>query len=420
MIKNMNRQDLKKYQLPDEPGVYLFKKGRTILYVGKATSLRDRVKSYFSKDLILTRGPKVLKMVDEATLIDWQATDSVLEALILEANLIKKYEPKANTDGKDDKSFNFVVITNEDFPIVKTERGKKLLASQVGYKYIFGPYPHGAELKEALKIIQKIFPYRDEKCLSRRSSGGGCFNYQIGLCPGTCVGKVSKKDYAKVIRSIRLFFEGKKDRLIDNLTAHMNRLAKARQFEEAGEFKKKIFALRHIQDVALLKQSSSVKSLAAENPLKTNFRIESYDVSHISGREAVGVMVVMIDGELSRKDYRKFKLHHRADDLENLREMLERRLKHLKPAAGETGWVSPDLIVVDGGNLQQGVFREVLQDWGLVIPIVAVTKDAKHRPREIKGRADIVRDYHREIISINQETHRFAVSFHRRRRDSVL
>jgi excinuclease ABC subunit C len=429
----MRKTDLKKLKLPDAPGVYFFfrqtqdkPKSREIIYIGKATSLRDRVRSYFSSDLALNRGPKIAKMVEDSTGLDWQETDSVLEALILEANLIKKYQPKANTDGKDDKSFNFVVITDEDFPVVKTERGKLLLNNKNKYKYVFGPYPHGAELKEALKIIRRIFPYRDEKChpYSGKTSGSKskdivkakpCFNYQIGLCPGTCVGAISKQNYAKVIRSICLVFEGKKEKLIKDLTRHMNRLAKALKFEEAAEFKKKIFALQHIQDVALLKDRSSIGFNT-----ETKFRIESYDIAHISGKYTVGAMAVMEEGEFKRSDYRKFKIKVESqtnsteiNDSKYLAQILERRMKHNE-------WPMPDLIVVDGGTAQINAAEKVLKSFKLKIPVVGVIKDDKHKARKLKGQSKIIHDYFHDIVRLNEETHRFVLAYHRQLRDRVI
>ncbi|MEI6494675.1 MAG: hypothetical protein WCO03_01275 [bacterium] len=439
----MLKADLKKYKLPDTPGVYFFKKGKKVIYIGKATSLKDRVKSYFSPDLILTRGPKIIKMVEKATSLDWQEEDSVLEALILEANLIKKHQPHANTDGKDDKSFNFVVITNEDFPVVKTERGKALLVNDnsklkiLNFKFVFGPYPHGTELKEALKIIRRIFPFRDEKCAMGKNKP--CFNYQIGLCPGTCIDVVSKKDYAKVIRSTRLVFEGKKEQLIKDLTRHMNRLAKALKFEEAVGFKKKIFALQHIQDVALIKNKSL--DFARDNSGRS-FRIESYDIAHISGKHTVGAMIVMEDGEFKKSDYRKFKVaiggyanasfisgprkqspdreknftgsaSAEINDSKYLAQILERRLNHSE-------WPMPDLIVVDGSTAQINAAEKVLKSFKLQIPVVGVVKDEKHKARELKGESKIIHDYHHDIIRLNEETHRFVLAYHRQRRDRVV
>ena len=206
--------------LPDAPGVYFFKKGKKILYIGKATSLKDRVKSYFARDILLTRGPLIKKMLEEANKIEFVQTDSVLEALILEAHEIKRYQPVFNSKEKDDKSYNFVTFTKEDFPKVIVTRGSGT----------YGPFPHGGELKEALKIIRKIFPYRDGKC---KLAGKPCFNAQIGLCPGPCAGWISKKDYRKIIRHLKLFFEAKKPRLIKSIEKEMGTLARLHKFEEA-------------------------------------------------------------------------------------------------------------------------------------------------------------------------------------------
>jgi len=178
----MQSQALKNYKLPDNPGVYKFIKGKELLYIGKATSLKDRVKSYFSGDILETRGPKIDLMLKEANKLEWQETGSVLEALLLEAALIKKHQPPYNTREKDDKSYWYVVITKEDFPIVKLIRGRSLVTgnklqvsgNKSGSKftnyqlpatsYQFGPFPHATEIKEALKIIRRIFTYRDERC----------------------------------------------------------------------------------------------------------------------------------------------------------------------------------------------------------------------------------------------------------------
>ena len=184
MIKS---QALKINQFPNSPGVYLFKQNSHILYVGKATSLKDRVKSYLSKELVSTRGPLIMDMVFKANKIDYIKTNSVLEALILEANLIKKFQPKYNTKEKDNRSFNYVVITKEDFPrvlIVREREVEKGLAYKIKDK--FGPYTNSTQLTQALKIIRRIFPFRD-KCTP--ISTKPCFNKQIGLCPGICDGR---------------------------------------------------------------------------------------------------------------------------------------------------------------------------------------------------------------------------------------
>ena len=261
----MNSQALKKAKLPNAPGVYFFlgtpklrKDGSKILYVGKATSLKDRVKSYFSKDLMKMRGPLIVKMVEEARSVSFLQTDSVLEALILEASEIKKHLPDYNTLEKDNTSFNYVVMTKEKFPRVLVVRGRNLGVDENEYEKVYGPFPHGSELREALRIIRKIFPYRD-KC--NPESGRPCFNAQLGLCPGVCSGVCSEKEYARILRHLKLFFEGKKRELIKILEREMKTAVKGQRFESAGEIKKTIFALTHIQDVALMKRVNPRREL---------------------------------------------------------------------------------------------------------------------------------------------------------------
>jgi len=266
----MNSQQVKKMGLPDKPGVYFFKMGDKILYIGKATSLADRVKSYFSKDLINTRGPALLDMTVRADKIEWQETDSVLEALILEANLIKKYKPKYNTKEKDNKSFNYVCITDDKLPKVLIIRGRGLNKKE--YTKVYGPFPNGQQLKEAMKIIRRIFPYFDNDSNKKNNRE---FYKQLGLVPDIITASQKHQNsshlpsfsdadknfdvfvaqYKNNIKNLKLFFEGKKKSVISNLKKEMTLFASKKEFEKAGEIKKRIFALDHINDVALIKDN---------------------------------------------------------------------------------------------------------------------------------------------------------------------
>jgi excinuclease ABC subunit C len=410
-------------KLPDAPGVYFFLgSNKEILYIGKATSLRDRVRSYFGPDLIQTRGRLLVDMVSLADTIDFTQTDSVLEALLLEANLIKTHHPKYNTKEKDNKSYNYVVFTNEDFPKILTVRGRTLLTDdeKVGgkkkYKYIFGPFPHGSQLKEAVKIIRRIFPYSDDKCTP--NVGRPCFNRQIGLCAGVCTGEISKAEYGEHISNLKLFFEGKKKTLLKNLEKQMKEYSDKQEFEKAGEISKTIFALNHIQDIALLKSENKIVSESAGGLVEESdhaFRIEAYDVAHSSGKHVVGVMTVVEDGEPKKSDYRKFKikLNPGVNDTAALKEILRRRLGHLE-------WQMPDLIVVDGAQAQLNAAQEVLKERGLTINLVSVVKDERHKPRDIMGDSKLAENYKNLIIIANSEAHRFAVSYHRNRRDRIV
>lgn len=414
----MNSQDFKKAQLPDEPGVYLFKKNTSVLYIGKATSLKDRVKSYFSNDLIATRSPLLVDMLFQADKIDFIKTDSVLEALILESNLIKKYQPKYNTKEKDDKSYNYVVITKDDFPRVLVIRGRELAGGKrsnlenskrfelekPAYQSIFGPFTNGTQLKEALKIVRKIFPFLDKYT---KEDAGYKFYKEIGLVPDVSSNE-AKKDYAKNIKNILLFFEGKKINIIKNLEKEMKILAKNQEFEKADKIKKTIFALNHIQDVALIKE----ESLNSQNG--SEFRIEAYDVAHISGTNTVGVMVVVENGLVNKAEYRKFRINESIqNDTAGLSEILRRRLNHPE-------WNMPKIIVVDGSVAQKNIAEKVLREFGIEIPIIAVTKDERHRPKMLQGREDIINKYESEILLANSEAHRFAIKYHREKRGKII
>jgi excinuclease ABC subunit C len=389
-------------KMPDTPGVYFFlDKNKKVLYIGKATSLRDRVRSYFAPDLLVTRGPLLTSMLARARSIDWRQTDSVLEALILEANLIHNYKPKHNTDLKDDKSWNYVAITKEDYPRVLVVRGRELTLETIKPLYQFGPFPHGLQLREAMKLIRKIFPYRDT-CVP--NSGKACFNAHIGLCPGVCTGIISKEEYRKIIRHIALLFQGKKKQLIKMLEREMRAAAKAENFEEAARLRAQVFALNHIQDISLIKEEY-------KKP-KIDFgfsRIEAYDVAHLRGSGNVGVMTVVEEGVAKRGEYRKFRIRQAApgDDTSALREIISRRLGHDE-------WPMPRIIAVDGGTAQINAAERVLKEYGVAIPVVGVVKDEKHRPRDIRGNRDLIKGRERDILLANAEAHRFAIGYHRK------
>ena len=406
----------KKNRLPEVPGVYFFLDAKKrLLYIGKATSLRDRAKSYFTQGLGGMRGPKIVLMLERTRFIAYQRTDSVLEALILEVSLIKAHQPPYNTDAKDDKSYQHVVITRERFPRVLLVRGRDIEQQKFTgpAKYIFGPFPSGSALREALKIIRKLFPYRDrctpyaELSLKQQAKARPCFSAQIGLCPGVCMGSVSAREYGRTINHIRLFFEGRKHMIIRGLEREMQTAAKHLAFERAGDIKKTIFGLRHIQDMALLKDD---QQLTVSSQQKT-MRIEAYDVAHLGGDASVGVMVTIQGGKPDKESYRKFILRgaHNGNDLSALEEILKRRLKHSE-------WTFPEIIVVDGALLQYDVAAEVLRSFGLTIPIVGVVKNAKHQPERLIGEEALTKRFKKEILLANSEAHRFAITFHRKRR----
>lgn len=405
----MIKEYLIKKKLPDTPGVYFFLgPKKEILYIGKATSLRDRVKSYFAKDLSETRGVQIVQMVEDAVSLDWRETDSVLEALLLEANLIKTHKPRYNTREKDDKSFNYVIITGEDFPRVLTVRGKELpiAFSDKDIKYEFGPFPQGMLLKEALLLIRKIFPFYDTKRpvteLVKKKDAKVRFNRSIGLYPDDAT---SKEEYARTIQHIKFLFEGKKKELVKSLEKEMRDYAQAQEFELAEKRKRQLFALTHIRDVSLLKRERSATAKDG-----TGFRIEAYDIAHMAGDEMVGVMTVVEDGQPQKSEYRKFIVNNftASNDTGALKEILRRRFGH-------TEWPLPKLIVVDGGKAQIHAAENVLGEFGFVIPVASVLKDDHHKPKEILGKQIFRTKYGYDILLANAEAHRFAITFHRKK-----
>lgn len=420
----MKSQDLQKLKIPENPGVYFFYNDKNLLYIGKATSLRSRVKSYFSKDLIVTRGPLILDMIVQANKLKWQETDSVLEALILEASLIKKYQPKYNTKEKDNKSFNYVCITSEELPQVLVVRGRnvKKEISSKKYQATYGPFPNGLQLRDAMKIVRRIFPYIDAQSAKRDNFE---FYRQLGLTPDVSRKKsfrkvlgvtspdhsensfsASRKEYKKNINNLKLFFEGKKKKILQNFKKEMMFFAKKKEFEKAGEIKKRIFALEHINDVALIKDDLK------DSPQGPKvFRIEAYDIAHMSGKNMVGVMTVIEDGEVAKQEYKKFiiKTQTGSNDTGALEEVLSRRLRHIE-------WGLPNLVVVDGSTAQMNVVKRVLNRYQFDIPTVAVVKDDRHKAKAIVGDEVIIKIHKKSILLSNSEAHRFGIAFHKKKR----
>jgi excinuclease ABC subunit C len=307
---------------------------------------------------------------------------------------------------------------------------------------VYGPFPSGANLAEALKLVRKIFPFRDTcspaqtrevesstdetQTLSKKSTlhksnhvrvsaGKPCFNHQIGLCPGVCVGEISTVDYRERIKEIQLFFEGKKRALLARLQKLMLAHAKKMEFELAGECKRMIFALRHINDASLIREEVRVHSQKTSQSRIKPFRIEAYDIAHISGKYTVGVMTVVHDGVPHKAGYRKFKIRidpDKSNDTLHLDEVLRRRFAHKE-------WQHPDLIVVDGGVPQKRRAEKVLKELGKLLPIVSVVKDARHKAKAILGNKELAESYKKAILIANMESHRFAVAYHRQLREKL-
>jgi excinuclease ABC subunit C len=402
----MQKEQLKNLNLPEEPGVYFFLGSRKeILYIGKATNLKSRVRSYFATDLSDKRSPLIENMVLDAATLEYTITPSVLEALILETNLIRTHKPRFNTKSKDDKSYNRIVITNEEWPrlLVVRERdlAEKFLKEDI--KYEFGPYPSSSLLRDSLKIIRKLFRFYDTKKpvdanVSKVVRGQIDFNRQIGLYPEL----TDKVEYLRTIRHLKLFFQGKKLLIIKELEREMNKSAKSELFEDANKFKKQIFSLKHIEDVSLIKADRVLEERGFA------YRIEAYDVAHMDGKNMVGVMVVVQNSESRKSEYRKFKIKtlNDANDPAALKEILRRRLNR-------TEWPLPQIIVVDGNEVQINAAKSVLSELNLSITVVSVVKDDKHTAAAVLAPQALLTTHKFDILLANAEAHRFAINFHR-------
>jgi excinuclease ABC subunit C len=419
----MERSELSKFDLPDVPGVYFFKKGRKVLYVGKATSLRDRVRSYFDDDLIATRGPRIVDMVTKADRVSYEPTPTVLEALVREAALIRQYDPVANSDGKDGKTFLYAVVTEEEIPRVLAIRGSdidfdnKEAFSPRGdtlrqkYKAVYGPFPSGPQLREGLRLIRRIFPFFDTPkpvgAKSKHNQARIEFNTQIKQYPR----EIDPREYRRTIRNVMLFLSGRGKQLRKTLEREMKSAAREERFEEAATARRQLFALDHIQDVSLIKDEHTED---ARRSAARGERIEAYDTAHLSGTNAIGVMTVVIDSTPVKKEYRTFRIRgvQKNDDVASLKEILSRRLRHPE-------WTFPNAIVVDGGATQKKAAEAVLAEAGVSIPVCAVVKDERHRPREVIGarRAGVSEA---DAVLANAEAHRFSLSLHRKARSRGL
>lgn len=433
-------------ELPDSPGVYLHKdKDGTIIYVGKAVSLKNRVRQYFqaSKNM----DAKVRAMVKNIVRFEYIQTKTEMEALILECNLIKKYMPKYNVLLRDDKTFPYIKITfSEKWPrIIKTRR---LDTDKDTY---FGPYTDVTAVNNIVDLLNSIYALK--RCNHSNFPEGfkPCLNYHIGQCKGMCKGEISNEDYLSIISQVENFLNGKNASVLSYLTEKMQEEANSMNFELAAEYRDYIGTVHEMTKMAKIAKASQVakaakhaekgrildekglrkkeKNLEVEEYLNEiirgqqrrihGWRIEAYDISNTNGVDSVGAMVVFKDGIPVKSDYRRFKINtiEGPNDYGSLQEVLYRRFK--RAAEGDKGFgTMPDLILMDGGKAQVSVVEQVLMAMKLEIPVAGMVKDEKHRTRgliyqdnefELKGRSSL---YH-YLGRIQEEVHRFAITYHR-------
>ena len=411
-MSNLFQNQLK--NLSTKPGVYLFygvnktTNKEDLLYIGKATALKSRVSSYFRKKINYER--PIEFVISQIKRIEVREAESVLEAYFLEQEMIGALQPKYNVMGKDDKSFVYVAVTKEDFPRFEIYRKTDLEQGLVkDNSRIFGPFTAKHLIERALKILRKIFPYHDRKEKTEK----GCLDFQLGLCPGPYDGQISKSDYAKNIKAIELMFLGKKKVLIRKIQREMDNFAKKNEFEKAAKLRNQLFALRHIQDMAMISDRNKQKLHSSKR-----LRIEGYDISNTGKNQIVGSMVVFDNQfgtiEANKKEYRKFKIRGETEqnDLAAMKELLVRRFSN--------DWAMPDLLVIDGGSVHLRLVRDLLVDLELSVPILAVAKGPTRKKLDIFSYGDIPKITKKTIAEVRDEAHRFAISYHRALRGKAM
>lgn len=415
---------------PESPGVYLIKdKNGCAIYVGKAVSLKDRLRSYFVKADDLNKDAKIDLILKEAQEIDYIPAPSEIEAYLMEARLIKDLHPKYNVLMKDDKTYPLLVIYDkEEFPRVKITRDRRLK----GCEY-FGPFVHSNELNSAFRTFQAIFKFRVCNLNIKSDEPNNlyfkpCLLYHINLCSAPCANKITKEDYRRDIESLMQFIRGERDNLLEGLRKKMEEFSRKLEFERAVIIRDQIIALESLprksklihpfkyENLTPIDSKKSVKSLQKLlNLEKTPRVIEGYDISNISGKEATGSVVVFIDGVPFKDGYRKFKIKtvENIDDYSMMREVVSRRITRLIEEDG----VMPDIMLIDGGKQHLNCVEGELNKFTLKQrPLVVAISKGEQNCLYIGNRDEPVISKHSAGFKLMQfirdEAHRFAQHYH--------
>ena len=369
-------------ELPKEPGVYFHKsESGEIIYVGKAAVLRNRVRQYFQASR--NRDPKTEALVAEIHDTDWMVVESELEALFLEAEMIRRYMPRYNILLRDDKAMSYIRIDYDSgYPTVSTTRRPL----DDGARY-FGPYFSTYGVRQALKLLRRIFPFATRRVVGQKRA---TLHYHLGLDPGLEEGKTSLEDYRANLRKLIAVIEGRRTKIINEVERDMKRAAKRQDYEAASKLRNQLFALQSLgkQVIFSEKEFLDISKDHALNELVDLLglpgfprRIEGYDISHMQGTDVVASMVVFTNGVSDKGAYRKFKTAQRNDDTYNMYETLLRRLSEKNLSA----WGKPDLILVDGGTPQLGAAVRAQAERGTAIPIIGIAKRDEELIMKIDG-----------------------------------
>jgi len=411
--------------VPEAPGVYFMKdeRGRTV-YVGKAKSLRNRVLSYFHSG---DPDWRVENWIDQVRDVEWLELPSEVDALLAEARLVKDIQPKYNLRLKDDKSFSVLAVTGfDDFPKVWVVRQTDEIDADT-----WGPFTNAGDLRDAVKILQKIFRFATCKIEMRVSDEKRrlfrpCLLHAIGRCTAPCADLISKEDYERDVGSLRRFLRGERRELLAELKARMKEAARRLEFERAGEVRDQIRALENLEkntsdaeylegDITPMDPREGIDDLV--RVLGLDFRprtIEGIDIAHTQGGESVGSLVCFVDGIPFKAGYRRYRIKEVSgiDDFAMIREVVGRRFRNRSESP-------PDILLIDGGVGQYSAAREGGANPRLLLSL------AKREETLIRdGRAvtlDRASPGLRLLMYVRDEAHRFAQHYHHLlRRKSVL
>ncbi len=406
------KQKLKK--LPAAPGVYFHKNAAgEIIYVGKAAVLKNRVRQYFQNN---HKDTKTEALVREITDTDWIVVDTEMDALFLESEMIKRYMPKWNILLRDDKTVSYVRITmNEEVPYLSFTRNP--VDDKATY---IGPFYGKSAVEKAVRSLRRIFPY-----YIKPYSGHKTLDTDLKLTPGIEIGRCTPKDYKRNLRKLIRYLEGDREKLLRELEKTMHDESAKKNYELAAEARDQLMGLKELKKKIVFSDKefldiSSDKALKQLQDLlkldKPPRRIEGYDISHQSGENTVGSMVVFINGASARSEYRKFKIRtSKNDDLKSMKEVITRRLKHQE-------WDYPDLIILDGGITQVNAILPLVESHN--IPILGRDKSGNHSKSagvrlviptgSTVEYLDLPTGSHisRLIARVDEESHRFAITYH--------
>jgi excinuclease ABC subunit C len=411
---------------PDTPGVYLFqdKLGR-VIYVGKAKSLKARAGSYFLK--AAAEDSRTSQLVLEAYDIDFLAADSEVDALLMEARLVKDTQPKFNRDLRDDKSFPYLQITtHEDFPRVEITRTPRTS----GVK-LYGPFANVSSLRGALQVLQRVFKFRtcpldiedgDERWRWFRP----CLLASIRQCTAPCNLRISKEEYRKDIARLRKFLDGGRRPLLAEMKAEMQEAAANRRFEQAAKLRDEIKMLESLEDRGDLDKheqpevfyqdpKKGLAGLKKVLDLPTQPRtIEGVDIAHLGGNETVASLVQFIDGLPFKPGYRRYRIREvqGVDDYASIHEVVARRFRRLDAE----NQVFPDILLIDGGKGQLGKAITAFESLGVTPPLI-LSLAKREELIYVMGRDEPLRlSRHafalRLLQYVRDEAHRFAQHYH--------